>query len=234
MAKSDRLLFNKIVQEGYKPKNICEIGIDKPEFSNVLGFIQQDIPTTLVEADPDCIKQINNLFLYHKKVNVVEAAVFDFNGTIELCKSESSTFISDLSASPALINDNYQKTKSNSFVAKSILFSEIDNGDFDLISIDIEGAEWYVLKNMISRPNILSNETHGKYYTNPNIAEINNWIIKNNYKIWYKDKSDTVYIKDNLFNIKISEKLQLLITNTKISIIKKKKILKKIVAVFKK
>ncbi len=228
MAQSDRLFYTKINQKGYKPKNICEIGVYKPEFSNVLGFIHEQIPATLVEADPDCIKQINNLFSKFKNVSVVEAAVFDFNGTVELCKSESSTFISDLSSSPALINDNYQKSKSNSFVAKSILFSEIDNGDFDLISIDIEGAEWYVLKNMISRPNILSIETHGKYYTNPNIIEINNWINKNNYKIWYKDKSDTVYIKENLFPIKFSEKLQLMITNAKISLIKKKKILKKL------
>jgi len=38
-------------------------------------------------------------------------AVFDYNGGIELSKRESSTFVSILSSSPALVNDSYQKKR---------------------------------------------------------------------------------------------------------------------------
>jgi hypothetical protein len=81
------------------------------------------------------------------------------------------------------VNDYFRVNEEDKFVANSIIFSEIDKGTFDLISIDIEGAEWYVIKHMISRPNIISIETHGKFYTNPNIREIKNWMQLNNYTL---------------------------------------------------
>jgi hypothetical protein len=43
-----------------------------------------------------------------------------------------------------------------------------------LLSVDTEGCEWYALKNLKSRPKVISLETHGKYYTNAYIKEILN------------------------------------------------------------
>ena len=93
------------------------------------------------------------------------------------------------------------------------LFSDIDKGDIDLLSIDTEGSEWYVLLTIISRPKVISIETHGKYYINPFIKEIKNWMIENDYEIWFKDKSDTVYFKKGLFNISLKENISLQLTN---------------------
>ncbi|MCX6153418.1 MAG: FkbM family methyltransferase [Candidatus Kapabacteria bacterium] len=221
-------LYNKLKDKNYSPKNICEIGVYLPDDSNILHFINDNIAATLVEADPNTVKIIKKYFTNHSNVKIIEAAVFDFHGKIELSRRESSTFITQLEASPALINDNYQVNQSDQFIAESILFSEIDKGDFDLISIDIEGAEWFVLKYMSSRPDIISIETHGKYYTNPNIGQINDWMRENNYIKWYKDNSDTLFVKKNIFNITIYEKIQLIIMNLSIAILKKKKLLKKI------
>ncbi|MBO0929960.1 FkbM family methyltransferase [Fibrella aquatilis] len=93
-------------------------------------------------------------------------------------------------------------------------FSEIDTGEFDLLSIDIEGSEWYVLKYMVSRPNVISVETHGKFYVNPFINEIKAWMLKNNYIIWYKDRSDSVYVKKEFIDITSYEKIALILKNT--------------------
>jgi FkbM family methyltransferase len=202
------------------------VGVYFPEDSNLLYLIKDDIDTTLVEADPNCIQKINKYFAGYRKVKTVEAAVFDFHGEVELCRLESSTFISQLEASPALINDGCKIDETDKFVAKSILFSEIDNGNYDLISIDIEGAEWFVLKHMVSRPNIISLETHGKYYSNPNIAKIRDWIRENNYFVWYKDNSDTVYVKKGIFQVTIAEHLQLLLKNIAIWLKRHKRIIK--------
>lgn len=226
MNKGAIRFFNKLKNKKYTPKNICEIGVFLPQESNILEFINQDIRTTLVEADPDYVERIKKYFVNRKNITIIEAAVFDYHGKIELCKQESSTFISVLKSSPALINDNCNKSDSEKFIADSILFSEIDNGDFDLISIDIEGAEWYVIKHMKSRPNIISIETHGKYYTNPNITDITNWMNENNYEEWYKDESDTVFIKKGVFSITSIEKIQLKLKKTKICLLKLKKKIK--------
>ena len=113
-----------------------------------------------------------------------------------------------------MINDNYTVNEEDKFTAKSLKFSEIDNGGFDLLSVDIEGAEWYVIKHMQSRPAVISLETHGKYYVNSKAVEINTWMAKNGYSIWYKDKSDTVYVKKGTFSISIFENIGLLFTNT--------------------
>ncbi len=229
MTNDANYLFNKIKQKQYTPQNICEIGVFKPEDSNLLGFINEDIRTTLVEADPIYVEQIHNYFINKTNIKVVPKAIFDFNGQIELCRHSASTFVKELKSSPALVNDNYKLETAETFVADCIKFSEIDKGDFDVISIDIEGAEWYVLKHMKSRPNILSIETHGKYYVNPNIEEIRNWIKENNYIQWYKGKSDTVFIKKNIFNVTILEKLKIILKNLSIFLIKQKKILKKFI-----
>jgi len=225
MNKGAARLFNKLKNKNFNPKNICEVGVYLPEESNILGFINENIATTLVEADPTYITKINKYFSDKKNIKVIEAAVFDYHGIIELCRRESSTFISQLEASPALINDNYKISESDKFTTNSILFSEIDHGEFDLISIDIEGAEWYVLKHMVSRPKIISIETHGKYYINPNINSITDWMNKNTYVVWYKDKSDTVFVRKGVFTITKMEKFQIFIENIKIEfLIKKKKI----------
>lgn len=226
MNKGAIRFYNKLKNKKYKPQRICEVGVYLPEESNIIGFIRDNVATTLVEANPKYVLKINEYFANRNNVSVIEAAVFDFHGKIELCSQESSTFISQLEASPAIINDNLNVTEADKFIANSVLFSEIDKGDFDLVSIDIEGAEWYVIKHMTSRPNIISIETHGKYYTNPKISEISSWMEMNNYLIWYKDNSDTVYIKSGIFNVTAREKLSILLKNIEINLIKKKRFFK--------
>lgn len=226
MNKGAQYLVKKVNSKNYQPKNICEVGVYLPEESNILGFIRDGIPTMLVEADPNYIKRINHYFSGFSNIKVVEAAVFDFQGKVELCRRESSTFISQLESSPALINDNYIVQEDDKFIADSILFSDIDMGNIDLISIDIEGAEWYVLKHMVSRPDIISIETHGKYYTNSKINEIYSWMDDNNYAEWYINASDTVFCKKGVITVGLMDRIQLFLSKAKISLIKKKKILK--------
>lgn len=222
MNKGAIKLFEKLGKKKFSPKQICEVGVYLPQESNVLHFIKKGISTTLVEADPNYMQQCKDYFSDYPKVNYVEAAVYDKKGTIELCRKASSTFISSLDSSPALINDGYQVSDEDKFTAKSITFDEVDNGNIDLLSVDIEGAEWYVIKHMTSRPPVISLETHGKYYINSKIQEISAWMAKNDYRIWYKDRSDTVYVKQGTFKISILENVGLLLTNINLGLIRLK------------
>ncbi|MBK8554209.1 MAG: FkbM family methyltransferase [Ignavibacteria bacterium] len=85
----------------------------------------------------------------------------------------------------------------------------MDDGTIDLLSVDIEGGEWFVVKHLVSRPDVISIETHWKNYSNPYLKEINEWMSDNDYQIWYIDKSDTVYFKNNLFKLTVLEKAEL-------------------------
>jgi len=211
-----KLLYRKLRNKGFKPRHVCEVGVYLPETSNILDFINEGIRATLVEADPVTVEKIN-AFFRGKNITVFPCAIWDRKGTIKLSKAAASTFVAELQSSPAIKNDKYVVKEEDTFEVPCNVFSDIDDGTIDLLSIDIEGSEWYVIKHMKSRPKVLSIETHGKYYTNPFMAEINKWIAANDYRIWYKDGSDTVYVHGDIFEPTLMDKWETFLTDTAIS-----------------
>lgn len=199
-------IYERLKRRNITFKHVCEVGVYLPETSNIIDFILAGVKATLVEADPQTVKKINEHFAGYD-IHVFPVAVWDHNGIIKLSKAAASTFVSTLKSSPALVNDQYQVNEKDTFEVPCKVFSEIDDGTFDLLSVDIEGAEWYVIKNMVSRPKIISIETHGKYYVNPFIREINSWLEKEDYHVWYKDGSDTVFFKKDLLTPSMSERI---------------------------
>ncbi|MBX2843752.1 MAG: FkbM family methyltransferase [Flammeovirgaceae bacterium] len=222
--KSKKEIHQRLKAKGVEIDNVCEVGVYMPETSNIIDFIEENIPTMLVEPDPKSIHKIKEIFGAFPHVALFPFAIYDYNGKLSLSQANASTFVSELKASPALVNDKYEVEESKNFEVNCKKFSEIDHRNIDLISIDIEGSEWYVLKYIKSRPRVISIETHGKFYQNPFINEISTWIDENDYEVWYKDNSDTVYIKKGLFEISLGEKLGLKIKETRIALRKAKKI----------
>ena len=126
-------------------------------------------------------------------MRVVPFAIHEKSGTLEFYRAAASTFAHDLPSSPALANDNFNRETADTFTVESRRFDEVDDGTIDLLSIDTEGCEWYVLKFMASRPKIISVETGTKRYVNPFLSEIRQWMILNEYCVWYRHRSDTVF-----------------------------------------
>jgi hypothetical protein len=102
------------------------------------------------------------------------------------------------------------------YTANTQIFSEIDDGTTVLISIDIEGSEWFVIKPMVSRPAIISVETHGGIYTNPFLHELETWMQSNSYTLLYKTRSDSVFVLSNIIQIGLDDKIQLYVSNISI------------------
>jgi len=200
-------LYEKLQARQLRFAHVCEVGVYLPETSNVLDFVRAGVRATLVEADPDTVEKIRAEFT-GLNVRVCPVAVWDTTGTLQLSKAASSTFATALPSSPALENDRYAISQETTFEVPCVRFSELDDGTIDLLSIDIEGAEWYVLKHLVSRPGVLSIETHGKYYTNPFLSDITAWLREHDYEFWYKDSSDSVYIRRGLFAVGWLDKLE--------------------------
>ena len=200
-------IYEKLMPKGLTFKHVCEVGVYIPETSNILEFINAGVRATLVEADPEVAEKIQAVF-GTKNVRLYPVAVWDTTGTLKLSKAASSTFATELPNSPARENDRYHISEALTFEVPCVQFSEIDDGTIDLLSIDIEGGEWYVLKHLRSQPKVLSIETHGKYYTNPFMPQIAQWLQGHGYTLWYKDGSDSVYIKQGLFPVTLADKLE--------------------------
>lgn len=182
--------------------HVCEIGVFSPERSNVLDFITKErTRATLVEPDPERIVAIKKFFAAYPAIQLFPYAIYDYTGTLELAQRGESTFATALPFSPAVVNDSYQVRKEDTFSVACKRFDEIDDGTIDLLHIDTEGCEWFVLKYLKSRPGIISLETHGKSYSNPFLPEISDWMAENNYKRWYISKSDSVYYKQGIFEV---------------------------------
>lgn len=224
-TKDIKVIYKRLKSRGLKFNHVCEVGVYLPQTSNIINFIKDGVRATLVEADPETVEKIKKYFSGYA-VHVEPVAVWDTSGTITLSKAAASTFVTQLEVSPAIINDKYQVSDSNTFEVPCKVFSEIDDGTIDLLSVDIEGGEWYVVKHLKSRPKVISIETHGKYYVNPFIKQIEMWMQTENYKVWYKDRSDTIYIKSGLLEPTLGERISTFLALSRIRWKKMKRIFK--------
>ena len=200
-------------KKNYTPRHVCEVGVWHPRTSNIKYYIEKNIKSLLIEPDPESIALIKKEWGDRKNLTLKTVACTDFEGTIDLHKAGSSSFVSSTKNSPAMVNDSFDIKKNISTKVDAKKFSSEDPGDIDLISIDIEGSEWFVIKHMLSRPDIISIETHGGYYINPHIEDIKNWMDEYNYVLWFKDNSDSVYVKKHIIKVKFNEILFLMLKN---------------------
>ncbi|MFC1476165.1 FkbM family methyltransferase [Candidatus Zixiibacteriota bacterium] len=196
-----KTIYQKLTRKGFKPQHVAEIGVYFPETSNVYDYIRAGIKCTLVEPNPESVEKIKQHFAGQDNVTLHPVAIYDRKGQVELVRRAASTFVGELATSPAIVNDDYRLDDGDKFTVKACTFDEIDDGTIDLLCVDVEGSEWFVIKHMISRPAVISLETHGSAYVNPYLDEILNWMSINDYLIWYKDQSDTVFVKDEVITI---------------------------------
>jgi FkbM family methyltransferase len=214
-AGTEKKLYKKFLSKKISVHHVCEVGVFLPEMSNILDFIIRDrTRTTLVEPDPRSIAAITTYFKDYPNVGLLPYAAFDHHGTLELVQRNASTFVSTLPYSPAQVNDNYHIQQEDRFTVECRRFDELDDSTIDLLSIDTEGSEWYVIQFLKSRPLIISVEMHGKSYRNPFYSEITGWMAREGYDKWYMDKTDIVYYKKGAFPVTGLEKMQLSLMDT--------------------
>ena len=206
-------LYYYVRKKGFPVNHVAEVGVYYPETSNILDFINNGVRSTLVEADPLCVERIDAYFKRKSNVKIYPYAIWDKNETVVLYRAKASTFIGSLENSPALVNDNYHLKDEDKFVAEGKVFSDIDDGTIDLLSIDIEGAEWYVIKHLRSQPSVISLEMQADTYVNPHLKEINDWMKNNEYKLWFFNDTDAIYLKDCVVQFDLFERVGLFLYN---------------------
>jgi len=209
------MLYKMIKKSNIKYKHVVEIGVYKPNTANTLGFIKEGTFCTLFEADPDIATEIKDQFSKKYNVKVHSCALTSSEGSMKLYKAGSSSFLETVDYSPAIMHDGYQKNDSDTIKVNTKRFSTFDKGDIDILSIDIEGGEWDVINDMISRPKVICIETQSRDYINPNIEKITSWLEDNNYEIWFVDDTDTIFVKSGLVKYSLMLKIKRVVHSKK-------------------
>jgi hypothetical protein len=114
-----------------------------------------------------------------------------------LCMAGPSTFSASLDSTPAINHDGFRKDAAGVKMidVECRDFADLDPGDYDLVTIDIEGGEFPVLARMKSRPRVLAIETQSRDYVNPQLGAITDWLVREGYKVWFQNDTDTVFIR---------------------------------------
>jgi len=177
---------------------VAEIGVFRYDCSVIREFIESGLECHLYEPVPAFCDKIEEELGRYPLSKLFRFALSDTDKAIELYLAGdigASTFSAELSASPALLNDHFKPSKESAITVQCRDLSTVDPGDYDLVSIDVEGAEWPIIKNMKSRPVFLAIETHFRNYKNPHLAQIRHWAATEGYNLWYVDESDSVFIR---------------------------------------
>ena len=183
---------------GIPVQHAAEIGVFSYGDSAVKGYGDAGIPCDLYEAVPRFCEHIAIDTREHPNVQLHRFAVSNRNGTLDLYLAGhvgGSTFAAGQATSPALVIDRFVPDEAHKMTVPVRDFAEVDAGNYDVVSIDIEGGEWDVLQRMTSRPIVLAVETHFRNYVNPHLSEITDWCRTNGYRVWYLTKSDTVFFR---------------------------------------
>jgi FkbM family methyltransferase len=178
-----------------KLKKLYEVGVG--HLTVCYGALLWDDPNwdiTMFEPHPAYYGQIKEAIKNKPNCKIYNVAIGDYDGDIEFFESETSSFVKG-SASPILSHHKTSESDYKSFQVKISKISNFDKGDIDYLRLDSEGSEWFALKYLISRPEIINIETHSRdgKYMNPHFYEIEQWTKENNYIRQSIDHCDSVY-----------------------------------------
>lgn len=147
----------------------------------------------IFEANPEHARTVCKLYEGYPQVQIHQVALWNKVGEVYLHSDGPSSYVHGL-LSPSLTNDG-TAGKTQLVAVPCSTFDRYDDGSIDVLEIDIEGAEWYVLERMKSRPRWISVELHWKTYVNPYFIEIKRWMQENGYELAKITESDAEFVR---------------------------------------
>lgn len=172
---------------------LAEVGVGPLSMCfSALYWNRSDMHFMLFEPLPDYFKQVAEAAKHLKNVEIHNVAIGDENGTTKFNSLGTSSSIAGV-ASP--LTQHYGKEGGESIEVAVRKISDYDYGQIDILRVDTEGAEWFCIKNMVSRPRQIVVEMYNDLgsYVNPYLIEIQDWAKSNGYKLQSVQDADFVY-----------------------------------------
>lgn len=176
---------------GVVPRVVCEVGVNDPEFCSVAGFRAQKI---LVEPLAACAEKLRAAY---PDALVYECCVGSCLGQVPLFDRGQGSWIVGLPSSPDMANNGVKLDPRFVKLVDCLTMDRLDPGNIDVLAIDTEGAEWWAIAYLVSRPKIIRVETHLAFhpYQNPFRSEIERWMAAEGYRKLCETVSDSVYVR---------------------------------------
>lgn len=174
---------------------LAEIGVGPVGMAyGALFWDRPDIHVMMFEPHPVYYKQLVEAAGKRDNVQIFNVAIGDFNGVTSFYDEGTSSFIDGVASPTAQHKGQIER---NQYEVKVATLDKFDVGQIDILRADTEGAEWFALKHMISRPREIVLEMYNGVatYINPYLFEIEEWANKNGYKKKSISRGDFTYIK---------------------------------------
>jgi len=171
--------------------NIYEIGVGNPSISRTLGNYTDSL--YLFEANPLIYAELAKAFSNKKNCRIFNLCICGYDGQIEFCSNGDSSYVHGV-ASPAEMtgSEEYLKSFKKITVDCKTIKSFEAMAPIDILLLDMEGSEYQVLLDMVSRPREITIEmqNHNKTYINPHFDDILSWMEKNEYILKSKNSNE--------------------------------------------
>jgi FkbM family methyltransferase len=159
------------------------------------GLLFADRPNMLIqlyEPHPEYCKALRAAIGSRANVELFEVAIGDEPGKLTLYDEGTSSSLAGV-ASPSEQHKGAHARKG--YEVQVARMSQFDKGDIDLLRVDVEGAEWFCLKHLVSRPKQIVVEIYNDLatYINPCLFEICEWAEQNGYRRVAVHDSDFIY-----------------------------------------
>jgi FkbM family methyltransferase len=178
------------VRDPMKFKHIAEVGCDGK--ISLHEFITPESRVQIFECNPDHLREIKRHYGDMPNVTVHPYAMWKEKGKVRFNLEGATSYVEGVQ-SPLLANDMFRTPEQQIIEVEARTFDEFDDGTIDIMDIDIEGAEWYVIEKMKSRPSVITIEMSWKAYVNPHTKEIEKWFSDNMYFKFKEEKAVHFY-----------------------------------------
>ncbi len=154
-------------------KRLVEVGCTKVSSFHNFITLDPELRLDIIEPIPDNLNDIREFYKNNPNVFVHPFAVWYQPGKIKMHSLGVLSYI-DGTMSPAISGFGYKPDAQKVVEVDAITFDQFDEGDIDMLDLDMEGAEFSVLKNLISRPEFIITEN--------NEMQIQMWMDDHNYE----------------------------------------------------
>lgn len=184
---------------GGSPRWVAEVGVNEPERCSVAGWLRRGVPGTLVEPLPWCAARLREAF---PTAQVVEGVVGEGGGKVRLYDRGEGSWIEDVplgSAPDEHVGHSGMRREAfeQQFMREvdSFPWWSVERHDLDVLCVDTEGAEWFVVRGMTCRPKLVRLEMHFTHsgWRNPFDSEIRERMAAMGYEVLGEDVSDVIW-----------------------------------------
>lgn len=175
-----------------------EIGVGDSRGVSTLELIKNGASAIVFEPNKIFYNDIVSHLGEISGLTILNKGIYHTPGIQKFYDKWATTFIGEMyDSSGAKIQDSYILDEKDSFFCAVDTIDHFDNGKIDLLCMDCESCEWFVLEKLISCPTIVQIETHSFYsnYEPFNIEKIREWFVDNDYSLFANNESDSIYVK---------------------------------------